>query len=131
MIKSLNHVGIAVKDLEKTLAFFESNFGAKTISKTVFHDQKFISAIVAMGEARFEVLASCEKGSMIDKYIEARTEGIHHVSLQVDDFEEMIRDCRAKGLKVIGEVDMPEFKAAFIHPANNFGVLMEIVELKA
>jgi methylmalonyl-CoA/ethylmalonyl-CoA epimerase len=130
MIKKLNHVGIAVKDLEKTLMFFESTFGARVLSKTVFQEQKFVSAIVAMGEAQFEILASCETGSMIDKYIEVHSEGIHHVSLQVDGFDGMIRDFKGKGLKVIGEVDMPEFKAAFIHPADNFGVLTEIVELK-
>jgi methylmalonyl-CoA epimerase len=128
VIKKFNHVGIAVKDLEKTIAFFEHAFGAKLVSKAVFEDGKFVSAFMTIGEARFEILASLEPGSMIDKYIETRGEGIHHVSLQVEDFGETIKDFKAKGLKVISETDMAEFKAAFIHPESNFGILTEIVE---
>jgi len=85
---------------------------------------------MTIGEAHFEILASTEPGSMVDKYIEERKEGIHHVSLQVENFDEVIKDFKVKGLKVIGEVDMAEFKAAFIHPASNFGILFEIVEPK-
>jgi methylmalonyl-CoA/ethylmalonyl-CoA epimerase len=130
MIKKLNHIGIAVKDLERTVESFKHSFGAKLLSRMVFDDEKFISVVLAVGEAQFEVLASLEAGSMIDKHIKARGEGIHHVSLQVDDFHEMIRDSKNKGLKVIGEAETPEFKAAFIHPSNNFGVLTELVEPK-
>jgi methylmalonyl-CoA/ethylmalonyl-CoA epimerase len=130
VIEKLNHVGIAVKDLEKTIASFEQVFGAKLVSKTAYKDEKFMSALMTIGEAHFEILASSEPGSMIDKFIEDRSEGIHHLSLQVENFDEVIKDFKVKGLKVIGEVNMPGFKAAFIHPANNFGMLMEIVEPK-
>jgi methylmalonyl-CoA/ethylmalonyl-CoA epimerase len=130
MIERLNHVGIAVKDLEKSLAFFQENFGAKVLSKVVFEDERFVSAMIAVGDAQFEILASLEAGSMIDNHIKARGEGVHHVSLQVADFDQVISDLKSKGLKVIGEADTPEFKAAFIHPSSNLGVLMEVVELK-
>jgi methylmalonyl-CoA epimerase len=130
VISKLNHVGIAVKDLEKTVALFEQAFGAKLISKTAYEAEKFVSAVMNIGEAQFEILASLESGSMIDKHIEARGEGLHHVSLQVDHFDESIEHFRVNGLKVIGEADMADFKAAFIHPASNFGILIEVVEPK-
>ena len=135
MIQKINHVGIAVKDLEKALVFFKNTFGAKVVSKEAYEDHEFVTVLIAIGEAHFEILASSKPGSMIDKYIKTRKEGIHHVSLQVDNFDRTIRDFKKKGLKVIGEIKTAEFKAAefkaaFIHPADNFGILMEIIELK-
>jgi methylmalonyl-CoA/ethylmalonyl-CoA epimerase len=130
VIKRLNHVGIAVKDMEKTVAYFQQAFGAEVVARMAVEEQRFISVSMAIGEAHFEFLASTEPGSMIDKYIEDRGEGMHHVSLLVENFNEVIEDFKAKGMKVIGEAEMAEFKAAFIHPANNFGVLMELVEPK-
>jgi methylmalonyl-CoA/ethylmalonyl-CoA epimerase len=116
--------------VEKTIASFETTFGAKLISKTAYEDEKFISAFMTIGEAQFEILSSLEPGSMIDKYVQARGEGIHHVSMQVENFDETIKDLKEKGLKLIGEANTTEFKAAFIHPASNFGILTEIIEPK-
>lgn len=131
MIERMNHVGIAVKDLDKTLDFFETTFGAKVLSRVVFEDQKIVSAIIALGDAHFEILASLEASSIIDNHIRVRGEGIHHVSLQVRDFDEVVKDLKNKGIKMIGQADTAKFKAAFIHPSKNFGILMEIVEPKA
>lgn len=130
MIKKFNHVGIAVKDLDKTVAFFEKTFGAVLLSRTKYEDQKLESAFVAIGEAQFELTASLEPDSVIAKYIENKGEGIHHISLETDCFYELISDLKAKGLTVVGEADTKDFKAAFIHPQSSFGVLIEIIQLR-
>jgi methylmalonyl-CoA/ethylmalonyl-CoA epimerase len=91
---------------------------------------KIESTFVSIGESKFELTASLEPESVIAKFIENRGEGIHHVSLEVDQFDQMIKEFKAKGLRVMAEADTTDFKAAFIHPQSNFGVLTEIIQPK-
>jgi methylmalonyl-CoA/ethylmalonyl-CoA epimerase len=130
MIKRFNHVGIAVKNLEKATAFFVETYGAKVIRRDRYEDQLFETALVGIGDARFELIASLASGSFIARFIQDRGEGIHHMSLEVDQFEQVSKDLKAKGLKVLGEADNEDFKAAFIHPQGNLGILTEIIEPK-
>ena len=130
MIKKINHVGIAVKNLDRAVEFFQETYGAKLVGRKKFDDQKMESALISIAEAQFELLASLEPQSIIDKFIESRGEGVHHVSLEVDQFDQVIEEIKAKGLRVISEADTEDFKAAFIHPQSNFGVLTEIVQPK-
>ena len=130
MIKKFNHVGIAVKNLDRAVEFFQETYGAKLVGRKKFDDQKMESALISIAEAQFELLASLEPQSIIDKFIESRGEGVHHVSLEVDQFDQVIEEIKAKGLRVISEADTEDFKAAFIHPQSNFGVLTEIVQPK-
>lgn len=130
MIKKFNHLGIAVKDIDKAVEFFKEIYGAKLLWKMKFEDQKIESAFIAIGEAQFELTASLDPKSVIAKFIEKRGEGIHHVSLQVDEFEKMIEEFKRNGLRVISEADTKDFKAAFIHPEGNLGILTEIIQPK-
>jgi len=130
MIKRFNHVGVAVRNLEQAIDFFQKTYGAKLVWRKKFEDQKIESALISIGEAQLELSASLEPQSVIDKFIESRGEGIHHVSFEVDNFDQVIEDIKAKGLKVISEADTEDFKAAFIHPQSSFGVLTEIIEPK-
>jgi methylmalonyl-CoA/ethylmalonyl-CoA epimerase len=130
LIKKFNHVGIAVKNLDRAVEFFRENYGARLVWRKKFDEQKMESALISIGEAQFELLASLEPQSLIDKFIEGRGEGIHHVSLEVDQFDQVIEEIKAKGLRVISEADTKDFKAAFIHPRDNFGVLTEIIQPK-
>jgi methylmalonyl-CoA epimerase len=130
MIKRFNHVGVAVRNLEQAVDFFQNTYGAKLVWRKKFEDQKIESALISIGEAQLELSASLEPQSVIDKFIESRGEGIHHMSFEVDHFDQVIEDIKAKGLKVISEADTEDFKAAFIHPQSSFGVLTEIIEPK-
>lgn len=123
-------MGIAVKDLDGTVAFFEKTYGAKLLWRKKFEDQKIESAFVSIGEAQFELTASLEPESVIAKFIESRGEGIHHISMEVDKFDEVIKELKVKGLRVLAEADTRDFKAAFIHPGSNHGVLTEIIQPK-
>jgi methylmalonyl-CoA/ethylmalonyl-CoA epimerase len=130
LIKKFNHVGIALKNLDRVLEFFQGTYGAKLVWRKKFEDQKIESALISIGEARFELLTSLEPQSLIDKFIESIGEGIHHVSLEVDQFDHVIEGIKAKGLRVMSEADIEDFKAAFIHPQSNFGMLTEIIQPK-
>ena len=130
MIKKINHVGIAVKDLERTIEFFEKTYSAKLVWRIKYEDQKIESALIAIGEVRFEITASLDSQSVIAKFIEEKGEGIHHVSLEVDQFDNVIKEFKTKGLRIIAEADTKNFKTAFIHPQGNYGMLTEIIEQK-
>jgi methylmalonyl-CoA/ethylmalonyl-CoA epimerase len=130
VIKGFNHVGIAVKNLEDAIAFFERTYGAKVVWRETYEDEEFETALVSIGHLRFELLSGLDSGSLVSRFVENRGEGIHHMSLEVDQFGEVIADLKAKGLNVMGETDTQDFKAAFIHPEGNFGVLTEIIEPK-
>jgi methylmalonyl-CoA epimerase len=130
MIKRFNHVGIAVKDIDRAVEFFEKTYSAEVLWRRKYEDQKIESALIAVGEARFELSAGLEPQSVISRFIESRGEGIHHVSLEVEQFGDVIEGLKSQGLKVLAEADTKDFKAAFIHPASNFGALMEIMEPK-
>jgi len=130
LIKKINHVGIAVKDLDRAVEFFQETYGAKILWRKKYENEKMETALISIGEAQFELLASLEPQSLINRFIESRGEGIHHVSLEVDQFDQAIEAIKAKGLRVISETDTEDFKAAFIHPQSNFGVLTEIIQPK-
>ena len=130
MIRRFNHLGIAVKDLDSAVAFFENTYGAKVHWRRVIEDQKIESAFVSIGEVQYELSASVDPESVIAKFIETRGEGIHHVSLEVDQFDQDIKEMKGKGLNVLSEADTKDFKAAFIHPKTNFGILTEIIQPK-
>ena len=130
MIKGFNHIGIAVKDLDSAIEFFVKIYRGKLLYRKIYEDQKLESAFIAIGKARFELSAGLEPDSLLCRYIEKRGEGIHHLSLEVNQFDRMIQEFKKKGLTIISEADTPDFKAAFIHPQNNFGLLTEIIMWK-
>lgn len=130
MIKRFHHVGIAVKNLDEAVQFFEETYGAKLLFRRKFEDQKIESALIAMGDAKFELTSSLDPKSAIGRFIESQGEGIHHVSLEVDDFDLVIEEIKGKGLRVISETDLGDYKAAFVHPKGNLGVLTEIIQPK-
>ena len=130
MIKKFNHVGVAVKDLERALSFFQETFGAELVWRARYEEEGIESVCIAIGEAHFELIGSLDAKSLIARFIESRGEGIHHVSLQTDDFDKTIESLKAKGMKIVSERDTTDFKAAFIHPTSSVGVLTEIIEPK-
>ena len=130
MLKKINHIGIAVKEMDKAMDSIEDIYGAKLISRDRYEDQQFETVLMGIGEIRIELIASLGPGSFIADFIKNRGGGIHHLSLEVDQFEQVIKDFKTKGLKVLGETENTDFKAAFIHPKGNLGILTEIVEPK-
>ena len=130
MIKRFHHIAIAVKDLDKALQFFEEIYGVRELWRSKMHDQKFESALIGDGNIRYELLAGLNSHSLVSRFIENKGQGIHHISIEVDRFDEVMENLKAKGLKLIAEADTADFKAAFIHPTSCCGVLTEIIEPK-
>lgn len=128
MIKQINHVGIAVKDLDGAIGLLERVFGAKVSVRKTFPGQKLESAMVTVGKSTLELSQSTDPQGLIAKFIDSRGQGLHHISLEVEDMDAALKHFKENGLKVMGEMSVEKTRVAFLHPASVFGVLVEIIQ---
>lgn len=127
MIKGINHVGIAVKNVDEAIKFFQEKLGAELVTKVDLPFMQQISAIVRVGELQFELMQGTAPESVVSKYIEKKGEGIHHISLKVDDIDMACDDFEKKGMQIINK--LPPMKMAFVHPKSMYGVLVELAQV--
>jgi methylmalonyl-CoA/ethylmalonyl-CoA epimerase len=131
MVKKLDHVGIAVKDLQATLKFYEDTLGLKSSGIEVVEEQKVRVAFLPIGDTEVELLESTEEDGPIAKFIAKNGEGIQHMAYKVDDIEAAIAEMKDKGVRMIDE--KPRYgaggaKIAFCHPKSTSGVLVELCQ---
>jgi len=131
MIIGIDHIGIAVKDLNEALAIYERALGLKHERVTVVESQKVKVAFLQVGESRMELLEPLSKESTVAGFLEKRGEGIHHIALRVDGIEDMLKKLQNQGIILIDEKPRPGAeggKIAFVHPKSIKGVLLELCE---
>ena len=131
MVNKVDHIGIAVKNLDEAVKFYEDVLGIKCISQEVVEEQKVKVAFLPTGDTEIELLESTEEDGPIAKHIERRGEGVQHIAYRVDDIEKAIAECKEKGIRMIDE--KPRYgaggaKIAFLHPKSTFGVLIELCQ---
>ena len=131
MINKIDHIGIAVQDLDVALEFYENILGIKCTSKEEVKEQKVRVAFLPIGDTEIELLESTDKEGPIAKYIDKKGEGIQHIAYSVDDIEASIKYLKDNGVRLIDE--QPRYgaggaKIAFLHPKSTFGVLIEICQ---
>jgi methylmalonyl-CoA/ethylmalonyl-CoA epimerase len=133
MVSKIDHIGIAVSNLEETVKLYTDFLGLK-VEKTETHaEQKVNVAFLPIGDTEFELLEPNDPESAIAKFIKTRGEGIQHIALRVENIEEAIAEMRAKGMRFIDEkprIGAGGTKIAFLHPKNTHGVLLELVQVK-
>lgn len=131
-IVKIDHVGVAVKDKEKASRFLTEVLGARKVQDEpwVYRGQEFNWAYFDVGvEGRIELISSPDPDSFINRFIEKRGEGMHHISVQVDNLLEAVEDLRSRGVTVLDvNTGHPHWKEAFISPRDSFGVLIQIAE---
>lgn len=120
MINKIHHVGLAVRSADVMAKFLEEVFGAKLIPNYSLETPEFLSRMVQVGENAFELLEPRGKNGLIERFLNTRGEGIHHVSLEVNNLEELLKLCEARGMTVLDR--------RFIHPKSTHGVLIELVQ---
>ena len=131
MIKGIDHIGIAVNDLNEALAVYERALGLKHERVTVVESQKVKVAFLQVGESRIELLEPLSKESTLTGFLEKRGEGIHHIALRVEGIEDMLKKLQNQGITLIDEKPRPGAeggKIAFLHPKSVKGVLLELCE---
>ncbi len=125
----LDHVGIAVSDLQASLAFFKDVLGLHVEATEEIASQRVRATFVDTGRSTFEMLEATAADSPIAKFIEKRGPGMHHVALRVEDIEAALAHLRARGVRLIDEKPRPGAEGAlvaFIHPSASHGVLVEL-----
>jgi methylmalonyl-CoA/ethylmalonyl-CoA epimerase len=133
MIKKVDHIGIAVKSLEKTLPFYTDVLNLSLLGIEEVDTQRVRVAFLQAGSTKLELLEPTSEESAIAKFIEKRGEGIHHVALGVESIEARISEMREKGIRMIDEQPRPGAggaNIAFMHPKSASGVLFELCEKK-
>lgn len=127
----VDHIGIAVKNLEESVKYYKEILGLEPSGVEVFEDQKVRVAFLKCGESKLEIMESTSSDGPITKYIEKNGEGIQHISLRVDNIETALAKHKAKEIRLINEKPscfMGGVKTAFVHPKEASGVLIELCE---
>ncbi|MBM7561917.1 methylmalonyl-CoA epimerase [Fusibacter tunisiensis] len=127
----VDHIGIAVKDLEESIKFYQDILGLELMGTEVVEEQKVRVAFLPVGDTEVELLESTSEDGPIAKFIEKNGEGIQHIAFKVDNIEEAIEYMISKGMRMIDE--KPRYgaggaKIAFVHPKSSNRVLVELSE---
>ena len=129
----IEHIGIAVRNLEEAIKFYEESFGLKCYAIEEVKDQKVRTAFFKIGQTKIELLESTEPDGPISKFIEKRGEGFHHLAFAVKNIESALTETEKKGIQLIdGQLrkGAEGLDIAFLHPKSTLGVLIELCEKK-
>jgi len=127
----IEHIGIAVKNLEESIKFYESVLGLKCYSIEEVEDQKVRTAFFKIGQTKIELLESTEPDGPIAKFIEKKGEEIHHIAYAVSNLNEALREAELKGIQLIDKEPRKGAEGlniAFLHPKSTNGILIELCE---
>jgi methylmalonyl-CoA/ethylmalonyl-CoA epimerase len=131
MMKKINHLGIAVKDLDAQIAVYRDQLGMSFEGTEEVPSQLVKVAFFSVGESRVELLMPTSPESPIAKYLEKNREGLHHVAYEVEDIRAAMAEAKAKGPQLLAEEPKPgahHTLVCFLHPKTTGGVLTELVE---
>jgi len=127
----INHVAIAVKDLDSSLFFWRDVLGLTLDHVEQVPSQKANVAFFPVGDSEIELVQPTDPESGVGKFIESRGPGIHHLCFEVDDIDAALSVMQEKGVQLINKepLELPGRKLAFVHPKSTGGVLVELYEL--
>jgi len=128
-IKRIEHIGIAVSNLEEAIRFYEGILGLTCYGVEDVQDQKVRTAFFKVGETKIELLESTDPEGPIGKFIEKRGEGIHHIAFAVSNASEALREVEEKGVRLIDQQSRKGaegLEIGFLHPKSTYGVLTEL-----
>ena len=124
----IEHIGIAVSNLDESIAYYENVMGLKCYAIEEVADQKVRTAFFKVGDTKIELLESTDPQGPIGKYIEKKGPGIHHLAFAVDKVEDSLKHAEKEGVRLIDQAPRKGaegLKIGFLHPKSTFGVLTE------
>jgi methylmalonyl-CoA/ethylmalonyl-CoA epimerase len=131
LLTEIDHVAIAVEDLEAAIAWYEAAFGATVEHREVVESDGVEEALLNVAESYVQLLTPVSDDSPVAKYLEKKGEGLHHIGYRVDDCAAALESLRAQGNRLIDEAPRPGSRGttvAFVHPKGAFGTLIELVQ---
>lgn len=128
-ISHIEHIGIAVENLESSIKYYEEVLGLKCYSVEEVIDQKVKTAFFKVGNTKIELLESTSPDGPIGKFVEKRGQGMHHIAFAVDNATEALKTVEERGVKLIDKVSRKGAEGlsiGFLHPKSTHGVLTEL-----
>jgi methylmalonyl-CoA/ethylmalonyl-CoA epimerase len=132
LLTEIDHVAIAVIDLEAAIAWYADVFGATVEHREIVESDGVEEALVRVADSYVQLLTPTREDSPVAKYLEKKGEGLHHVAYRVDNCAHALEEVKRSGNRVIDEAPRPGSRGttvAFIHPKASFGTLIELVEV--
>jgi methylmalonyl-CoA epimerase len=133
LLLNLDHVGMAVRDLDAAIEEFRRRFGVEPISRETVVDQGVEEAMIAIGGSHVQLLQPLADDTPVGRFLERRGEGLHHIAYAVADIEAALEHLRREGAELIDRgprIGGGGHRIAFVHPKSASGVLTELVELR-
>jgi methylmalonyl-CoA/ethylmalonyl-CoA epimerase len=130
-MKRIEHIGIAVSDIENSNKVFEKIFGKENFKEEKVEPEGVITSFFQIGENKIELVAATNTDSPISKYLEKNREGMHHIAFDVEDIEKEMDRLKKEGIRLLN--DTPKKGAdnkliCFLHPKDTNGVLIELCQ---
>jgi methylmalonyl-CoA/ethylmalonyl-CoA epimerase len=132
MIRRIDHIAIAVRDLEKGKDFFINGLGGRELFSKPVPGQKYRWTTLELGTSCFiELIDPLEKDGFVHRFLEGRGEGPHHITIQVDDIQETQRTLTERGIPTFGFAEVyPGWTEMYVHPRHAFGTLIQFAEFR-
>ena len=130
-LTEIDHIAIAVNDLEAAIEYYEQTFGCTVAHREVVEKDGVEEALLAVADSFVQLLTPVRDDSPVAKYLASKGEGLHHIGYRVDDCAAALEQVKATGGRVIDEVPRPGSRGttvAFVHPKGAFGTLIELVQ---
>jgi len=131
MLGAIDHVGVAVEDIDAALALYRDALGMPMVHRETVAAQGVDAALLDVGDGHIELLQPLGPETPVGKYLARRGPGLHHVAYRVDDIDAVLPALAAAGIRLIDEqprIGIRGSRVAFLHPASTGGVLTEIVQ---
>ena len=131
MFAQIDHVGVAVEDLDAAIALHERTYGLALAPREVVEEQGVEAVLLDIGASHVELLRPLQPDTAVGRFLASRGPGLHHVAYRVDDIEAALDALRDRGVQLIDETPragIRDSRVAFVHPRSTGGVLTEIVQ---
>ena len=131
MLETIDHVGVAVEDLESAIKLYRDALGMPLVHQETVEEQGVEAVLLDVGDSHIELLQPLGPDTAVGKFLARKGPGLHHVAYRVADVEETLGELSAAGLRLIDEharTGIRGSRVAFLHPSSTGGVLTEIVQ---
>jgi methylmalonyl-CoA epimerase len=131
LLEEIDHVAIAVRDLEAAIAWYAEVLGATVVHREVVASDGVEEALIAVAESYVQLLTPTTDTSPVARFLASRGEGLHHIAYRVADCAQALEAMKAAGARVIDQAPRPGSRGttvAFVHPSASFGTLIELVQ---
>ena len=131
LLTEIDHVAIAVRDLEAAIAYYHDTYGCEVEHREVVESDGVEEALLKVADSYIQLLTPTRDDSPVAKYLENKGEGLHHIGYRVDDCAVALASVKEQGHRVIDEAPRPGSRGttvAFVHPKTAFGTLIELVQ---